>query len=196
LLHADETRTRVPETEWQDLVRSIAAGDQHALHALYERTHRIVYTLSVRITGNRETAEEVTLDVFHGVWRSASSYDPAGGPVVGWLVNQARSRAIDRLRFERRKKRTKDPASAAPLAMEEREPHENLQARDRARLLREALTLLSAVERQAIETAFFSGLTYEQTALRLNRPVGTIKTRIRSGLEKLHEVLQRRVDQP
>ena len=83
----------------------MAAGDPLALHALYERTHRIVFTLIVRITHNRETAEELTVDVFHDAWRRAASYDPAGGSVVGWIMNQARSRAIDRLRFEQRKKR-------------------------------------------------------------------------------------------
>jgi DNA-directed RNA polymerase specialized sigma24 family protein len=67
--------------------------------------HRIVFTLIVRITNNRETAEELTLDVFHDVWRRAANYDPATGSVVGWIMNQARSRAIDRLRFEHRKKR-------------------------------------------------------------------------------------------
>jgi RNA polymerase sigma-70 factor (ECF subfamily) len=105
LLYADKAKTPVSEKEWGALVQSIATGDQHALHALFERTHRIVFTLIVRITNNRETAEELTLDVFHDVWRRAPTYDPAGGSVVGWIMNQARSRAIDRVRFELRKKR-------------------------------------------------------------------------------------------
>src|SRR3982751_6225941 len=95
----------VPEQDWAILVQSIAAGDQLALHALYERAHRIVFTLIMRITANRETAEELTVDVFHDLWRRASYYDPANGTVLGWIMNQARSRAIDRLRFEARKKR-------------------------------------------------------------------------------------------
>ena len=110
LLYADKAKTPVSEADWVGLVQSIAAGDQRALHALYERTHRIVFTLIVRITNNRETAEEVTLDVFHDVWRRASTYDPAGGSVVGWIMNQARSRAIDRVRFEQRKKRVNQHA--------------------------------------------------------------------------------------
>ena len=104
LLYADKAKTPVLEKEWVGLIRSIAAGDQRALHALYERTHRIVFTLTMRITNSRETAEELTVDVFHDVWRRASNYDAAGGSVVGWIMNQARSRAIDRLRFEQRKK--------------------------------------------------------------------------------------------
>src|SRR5882757_3691384 len=96
----------VPEQEWAALVKSIAAGDQFALHALYQRAHRIVFTFVMRITANRETAEELTVDVFHDVWRRASHYDAANGTVLGWIMNQARSRAIDRLRFESRKKRS------------------------------------------------------------------------------------------
>ena len=111
LLYANKTTRRVSEQEWVGLVRAIAAGDEQALHALYEQTHRIVFTLTMRITGNRETAEELTLDVFHDVWRRASAYDPASGSVVGWMMNQARSRAIDRLRFEQRKKRVPDHAT-------------------------------------------------------------------------------------
>src|SRR4029434_7621620 len=105
VLYANPSKALVSEVEWVALVRSVAGGDQGALHALYEQTHRIVFTLSMRITANRETAEEVTLDVFYAVWRKASAYDPANGSVVGWIMNLARSRAIDRLRFEQRKKR-------------------------------------------------------------------------------------------
>src|SRR5579872_138061 len=81
LLYANKTKFRVPEKDWVALVQSIAAGDQGALHSLYEQTHRIVFTLIARITNNRETAEELTVDVFYDVWRKASSYDPANGSV-------------------------------------------------------------------------------------------------------------------
>jgi RNA polymerase sigma-70 factor, ECF subfamily len=96
------------EAEWLDLVHTIAEGRQASLHALYQRSHRVVFTLALRITCSRESAEEVTLDVFHDVWRRAAAYDPANGTVLGWIMNQARSRAIDRVRFEQRKKRA-DP---------------------------------------------------------------------------------------
>ena len=160
LLYADTARAPVPEKDWVGLVQSIAAGDQRALHALYERTHRIVFTLIVRITSNRETAEEVTLDVFYDVWRRASTYDPAGGSVVGWIMNQARSRAIDRLRFERRKKRvTRHPVDSRPVPAAS-DPLEACDLEEQGRLLRQALTVLTPEERQVIETAFFSELTY------------------------------------
>jgi RNA polymerase sigma-70 factor, ECF subfamily len=189
LLYADKSKARVSEKEWAGLVQSVAAGDQRALHALYERTHRIVFTLIVRITDSRETAEEATLDVFHDVWRRASAYDAANGTVVGWIMNQARSRAIDRLRLEQRKKRVNPhPDSPQPLEAAN-EPHETLEHGEQARLLREALAVLTPQERQAIETAFFSELTYAEVAARLNQPLGTVKTRIRSGLCKLRQAL-------
>src|SRR5258708_1437882 len=103
VLYAKGNEETQPEKEWAALVQSIAAGDQLAIHALYERAHRLVYTLTMRLTNNRQTAEELTMDVFHDVWRHASKYEPAnGGSVLGWILNQARSRAIDRLRFESR----------------------------------------------------------------------------------------------
>src|SRR5947209_2893483 len=101
-----KSKPPVPEQAWATLVQSIAAGDQLALHTLYAMAHRMVFTLAMRITANRETAEELTVDVFHDVWQRASGYDAANGTVLGWIMNQARSRAIDRLRFESRQKRS------------------------------------------------------------------------------------------
>jgi len=100
LLYADKAKARVAEKNWVGLLRCIAAGDQLALHELYERTHRIVFTLFVRLTNDPETAEELTLDVFHDAWRRAAQYDAAGGSVVGWIMNRARARAVDHARFE------------------------------------------------------------------------------------------------
>jgi len=148
-----------------------------------------VFTFTVRITGNRATAEEVTLDVFHDVWRRASAYDPAGGSVVGWIMNQARSRAIDRLRFEGRKKRVDAHADSPLTVTAPSGPHEALDVSEQGRRLRHALQALTPEERQAIETAFFSELTYSEAAAKLNQPLGTVKTRIRSGLGKLRQAL-------
>ncbi|MGH6689788.1 MAG: sigma-70 family RNA polymerase sigma factor [Gammaproteobacteria bacterium] len=196
LLYADTTKTLVSEKDWVGLVQSMAAGDQRALHALYERTHRIVFTFIVRITNNRDTAEELTLDVFHDVWRRASTYDAAGGSVVGWIMNQARSRAIDRLRFDGRKKRVNPHADDPLPATAASDPHEAFDVREQGRLLRNALTVLTPEERQAIETAFFSELTYDEAAARLNQPLGTLKTRVRSGLGKLRQALAKTVNGP
>ena len=184
-----KSKAPVPEQDWAMLVQSIAAGDELALHALYERAHRIVFTLIMRITTNRETAEELTIDVFHDVWRRASGYNAANGTVLGWIMNQARSRAIDRLRFDSRKKRSHG-GEVQPLAVEvAADPRDVIELREQGESLRAALAVLTADERQAIEITFFAGLTHAEAAARLNQPLGTVKTRIRSGLHKLRHAL-------
>jgi RNA polymerase sigma-70 factor, ECF subfamily len=190
-----KSKAPVPEHDWAALVQSVAAGDQLALHALYERAHRIVFTLMMRITANRETAEELTIDVFHDIWRLAPSYDAGNGTVLGWIMNQARSRAIDRLRFESRKKRSYR-GEVEPLTEAAADPHDVLELREQGEALRAALASLTPDERQAIETTFFAGLTHAEAAARLNQPLGTIKTRIRSGLHKLRHALTAEAGKP
>lgn len=193
LLYADRNATRPLEEDWAALVRSIAAGDQAALRALYDRMHRLVFTLAFRITGDRETAEELTVDVFHGVWQRAGDYDPETGPVVAWVMNHTRSRAIDRLRFEHRKRRTNpypdEPAVGSAGTSPSDAPQQALAASEHAVRVRDAVKRLEPGERAAIEAAFFSELTHAETAARLEQPLGTVKTRIRSGLRKLREAL-------
>jgi RNA polymerase sigma-70 factor (ECF subfamily) len=197
LLYGKDTGQRtgklVPEGDWSVLVQAIGRGDQLALHALFERAHRLVFTLLVRITGDRDTADELTVDVFHHVWRRAASYDPADGSVIGWIMNQARCRAIDRVRFEHRKKRN-GAANGAAWPAGAAESHDGVHHEEQSRLLRDALQTLTPDERQAIETAFFSQLAYREVAERLGAPLGTIKTRIRSGLAKLRGALHTRRD--
>jgi RNA polymerase sigma-70 factor, ECF subfamily len=196
VLYADKSKTLIPEKDWVGLVESIAAGDQLALHALYERAHRVVFTLIMRIITNRETAEELTLDVFHDLWRRASRYDAANGTVLGWIMNQARSRAIDRVRFERRQKRV-DPHPSDPVAaIEIDDAHDVLEFKQQSQALRAALMILTLEERQAIEAAFFSELTYAEVASRFDQPLGTVKTRIRSGLHKLRQALAEGTKEP
>jgi len=178
----------VSEQEWVALVQAIAGGDQLAMHALYERAHRIVFTLMLRITANRETAEELTVDVFYDVWRRASKYDAANGTVLGWVMNQARSRAIDRLRFDSRKKRSSG-GEAEPPAEDVADPRDVLELSEQGQSLRAALTALTPDERLAIETTFFAGLSHSEAAARLGQPLGTLKTRIRSALNKLRRAL-------
>jgi RNA polymerase sigma-70 factor (ECF subfamily) len=189
VLYASASKPVVSEAGWVTLVRSVAAGDQRALHALYERAHRPVFTYAMRITANRETAEEVTLDVFHDVWRHASRYQEADGTVLGWIMIQARSRAIDRLRFDQRKKRVQPETGDSLPAAGAANPDDLLAFKQQSEAVRSALNALTPDERNAIEMAFFGELTYAEVAARLNEPLGTIKTRIRSGLHKLRQVL-------
>jgi RNA polymerase sigma-70 factor, ECF subfamily len=189
LLYADRAKPRVSESEWRELVEAVAAGDQLAFRALYDRTHRLVFTLTMRILGNHASAEEITLDVFHDVWRRAPTYDGTGGSVLGWIMNQAQSRAIDRLRFEGRKKRTRSAVDDPQMQAMTTEVAADAEGSDQVRLLQQALQGLSPDERQAIEAAYFSELTYVEVAARLHQPLGTIKTRIRSALGKLRRAL-------
>jgi RNA polymerase sigma-70 factor, ECF subfamily len=189
VLYANQDRARLPETQWVALVTAIASGDQLALHEFYERSHRIVFTLIMRTVRDRATAEELTLDVFHHVWQRAGTYDSANGTVIGWIMNQARSRAIDQLRFEQRKKRVNphpDEPEGEPAA---RAPQDAADSAQQGQLLRAALTILTGAEREAIEAAYFAECSYSEAARRLQQPIGTVKTRIRSGLIKLRHAL-------
>lgn len=192
VLYADRADV-VSEQDWVAIVERIAARDQVALEALYERTHRIVFTLMLRITRSRETAEELTLDVFHDIWRRAPDYDAGDGTVLGWIMNQARSRAIDRLRYEQRQKRAAPAVGVAVSPMSDGLDIAG-EVADRERILQTALETLTPTEREAIAFAFFAGLTYAEVADRLTKPVGTIKTRIRSGLGKLKRALAHRAE--
>lgn len=184
--------TRPPEAEWVALLQSVGRRDEAAFHLLYERTHRMVFTLMLRMTSSRDLAEELTVDVYHDVWRRAAAYDAGTGTVLGWIVSQARSRAIDRMRHDARQKRgggvvveslQQDTAVADAIP-------EPLEGKDRVRLLRTALGVLTTDERQALETAYFAGMPYREVAERLQQPLGTVKTRIRTALAKLRDALR------
>ena len=189
LLYADRSKARVSEQHWVDLVRAVARRDQVALRTLWGQAHRLVFTLMVRITNDHATAEELTVDVFHDVWRRAATYDPANGTVLGWIMNQARSRALDRMRFEQRQKRTPREVDTASDVSPASDPHDLVDASEQGKLVRVAVEGLAPAEREAIESAFFGGFTYREVAERLDQPLGTIKTRVRSGLAKLREAL-------
>ena len=189
LLCAEKSGARIPESEWVELVLAIAAGDQSALQALFERSHRIVFTLIMRIIDSRETAEELTLDVFHDVWRRAPQYDAANGPVLGWIMNQARSRAIDRLRYEQRRKRVNPHPTELTAVPGANDGDDVLEFEEKRMRVRRAVAMLSSQEREVIEAAYFSQLTYAEVASRFSQPLGTVKTRIRTALRKLRQQL-------
>jgi RNA polymerase sigma-70 factor, ECF subfamily len=172
LLYADKTKARVPEDDWIGLVRSIAAGDQAALDQLFTRTHRIVFTLIMRLIGNRDVAEELTVDVFHDVWKHAAHFDATGGPVLAWLLDQARLRALERLEFQQAGK------SAAADIQEQA-----------VRLRNAAVTTLSVAERQLIETAYFSNVSYRELAAQRQQSLESVKRHIHCAMEKLRDQL-------
>jgi len=171
VLYSSSSQPLVSEKNWVRLVRALAERDSTALHDLYERTHRPVFTQILRLTSSQETAEELTLDLYDDLWRGAARYDPSDGTVLGWIMNQARSRSLDWLRLEQRA-----PGNEQALEL-------NTQTRQ----LRAALNTLAPEERAALEIAFLSELTYAEVAVRLKQTPGAIKARLRSALHKLRQ---------
>jgi RNA polymerase sigma-70 factor (ECF subfamily) len=192
LIAALSTLSRVALADDASQLARAAAGDETALAALYDGHSRMVYSLALRIVGDEADAEEVVQEVFTQAWRQAGRYDHTRGTVAGWLMNMARTRAIDRLRA----RRARPDVGVAPIDESTRDhrapaidPADALAAEDAARRVREALRQLPFVQRLAIELAYFEGLTQSQIAERLEEPLGTIKTRIRVGLLKLRDAL-------
>jgi RNA polymerase sigma-70 factor (ECF subfamily) len=176
-----------------DLLDRIRHGDSAALDALYKRYSSPVYSLVWKILQSPEEAEDVALDVFWQVWRQADRYDPSRGAPPAWIFTVARSRAIDRLRARRRREaRTisfDDPATRLDPLDEEAAPDDVVSYRQARDSVRKAMTGLSPVQREAVEIAFFRGLTHVEIAEKLGEPLGTVKTRIRQGLIRLRRAL-------
>jgi RNA polymerase sigma-70 factor (ECF subfamily) len=180
-----------PEHQLRDLMRQIARLDPAALTLLYDQTSPHVFGLILRIVGEPSAAEEVTLDVYAQVWRTADSFDPERGSSLGWLFAIARSRAIDRLRSrphrQRRQEHSLDQVAQTPSTTPS--PEQATSETHRRRLVRQALESIHPEQREAIELAYFSGLTHTEIAQHLQEPLGTVKTRIRLGMLRLKQVL-------
>jgi RNA polymerase sigma-70 factor, ECF subfamily len=172
------SKPRISEDEWLALIRGVAAGDTSTFGTLYTWTHGIVFTLMMRISRNRELAEALTVDVFHEVWRSAGTYDPANGPVVGWILNLARVRALERLRADGVEKFVTDRVD--PVEREK---------------LQKAFRDLSPAERRTIESAYFSKLTYLEVGARDRQPIEIVKVIIRGAVNKVRAYFTRRDEQ-
>lgn len=173
------------------LVERMVVGDADALAAFYDRHSRLVFSTCLRVVHSPEAAEEVVLDVFHEFWRRAAAYDPAQASPRTYILMLARSRGIDRLRTLRsRKSSVALPAQDLPSGDGPNPPLDDANRHEDQRRLLHALQSLTTVQREAIECAFYEGLTHAQVATRLNRPLGTVKTHIRDGLKRLRDLLQ------
>jgi RNA polymerase sigma factor (sigma-70 family) len=173
------------------LLERITAKDQTALSTLYDRYARIIYTLAYRVLGSVEESEEVVLDVFNQVWRIAGSYSAQKGRVDAWLFMLTRCRALDRLRgLARSAKAVTASEEVAKLRSQIDTPEENAILLERSTLVKSALDCLPEEQRQVLELAYYKGMTHTQIALATGKSLGTIKTRIRLGLNKLREALK------
>jgi RNA polymerase sigma-70 factor (ECF subfamily) len=177
-------------------MKAMAEDDPSALAVLHARHAAIVFALCLRILGDAEEAEEVLGDVFFELWRNAGQYDPSRGSVIAYLVTLARSRAKDRARRSGRRTRLR---RATPDAVVEETlcgvasakglPLHDVLARERRRHVLAALATLPAAQRVAVELSFLDGLSHPEISRRLGEPLGTVKTRIRSGLLRLRASL-------
>jgi RNA polymerase sigma-70 factor, ECF subfamily len=176
--------------EWVELIMLTAQGDQAALATFYDRTSPQVFGFVYKILNNRETAEEVTLDVYTQVWRQAHTYDPTRGAPGAWLMTLARTRAIDRFRAGAAERGRLESLEAVELfASHDETPEQDVEGQERRRYVQQALAVLTPEQRQSIALAYFYGLSQSEIAEKLQLPLGTVKTRIRFGMMRLREAL-------
>jgi RNA polymerase sigma-70 factor (ECF subfamily) len=170
------------------LLRQVAGGDEAAFARFYDRFASLVFALALRLLRARPEAEDLLQDVFVQVWRQAAGYRPERGSPEAWLLTITRSRGIDKLRSIRRRDETMRPSTEASGAGAELGVVESGAGRSEAKLaVGGALAGLSESQRQVLELAYFEGLTQTEIATRLGEPLGTIKTRMRTGLARLRE---------
>lgn len=175
-----------------DLIRAIQRGDEGALAALYDRYGAILFGLVVRIVNSRPEAEDVLQQVFMQVWNRAADFDETRGKAFSWLVTLARSRSIDRIRSLGVRARAVETANQAEAKMAFPTGEAAVLQAERREMIRGVLGELPVDQREVLILAYFEGLTQVEIAERLNAPLGTIKTRMRTGLTKLRDALKGR----
>jgi RNA polymerase sigma-70 factor, ECF subfamily len=180
-----------PREDWAVLIERTATGDRDAFARLFDATSPYVNGLARRILSDRESSEEVVMEVYVQVWQRAARYDAGRGAPLTWLLNLTRSRAIDRLRARStRERELEDPFEEEPADLESRgDPLEHALLAERRRKVREALERLSRDERNVVELAYFGGRSHTEIALELGLPLGTVKTRLRLALLRLERAL-------
>jgi RNA polymerase sigma-70 factor (ECF subfamily) len=174
----------------EDLMQLMRRGEAAAFEAVYERHATAAFSLAYRMTGTRNVAEDVVQEAFLSLWRSGARYDRARGSVRTWVLGIVHNRAIDALRrnLVHDKRRASDEGLEDRFEATERTEVEALR-RDEARELREALLTLPPEQSRVIELSYFGGFTHTEIATMLDAPIGTVKGRMRLGLEKMRTQL-------
>jgi RNA polymerase sigma-70 factor (ECF subfamily) len=169
------------------LVGRMSAGDERALGALYDRWSPVVYSLVLHILRDASEAEDAVEDTFWQAWRQAARYEPARGGVSTWLLTIARSRALDRLRSLRRAREEVVPLTPAAegVSTDAVSPATAAELSERASHVTAALQELPREQREALELAYYGGLSQTEIAERTGQPLGTVKTRMRLAMQKL-----------
>ena len=176
-----------------ELVAALGKGDLRALESLYDRYSTLVFSVSVRVLHDAHLAEDVVQEVFIRLWRQPTSYDPARGRFISWLMSVTRNRSLDELRRVARRLRSEDGVDEAgpelPASGQFDDPQAGLELGEARAAVRAAMTRLPPAQRRVIELAYFGGLTQTEIARVTGDPLGTVKTRIRLGMGKLRESL-------
>jgi RNA polymerase sigma-70 factor, ECF subfamily len=176
------------EPQLVTLMAAIARGEQEAFATFYDQTHRLVFGLALRILSNRETAEEVTTDIYMQVWRQSKTFEVMRGTVLSWLMTIARTRSIDRLRASAHlRQETETLETVAQYAALGETPETVSIYAERGQQVRNALAQLNPEQRALIEAAYFEGLSQSELAERFTLPLGTVKTRMRAGMMILRQ---------
>ena len=175
-----------------ELLRQIAAGDRAAFAEFYDRHSTLMFSVACKILNDPGEAEDVLQETFMQIWEKAGRFDPKLGRAASWMAILVRNRAIDRIRAAQRRSRMAEESGAANAIAGEvsDSANENFYGHDRAKFIHAAIVGLPEQQRQAIELAYFSGLTQDEISKKLNAPLGTIKARIRRGLLKLRDQLE------
>jgi len=175
-----------------ELLRRIGRGDRESFAQLYDRFSSAVFSAAYRIVNNQQAAEDVLQEVFLQVWEKAALYDPARGKPLTWAITLTRNKAIDRLRATQRRGRLQESLERDAGGAEQFDGRSSFDAVDlleKGKLVAEAMRKLPPEQREALDLAFFSGLTQSEIAEHLKEPLGTIKARIRRGMLKLKSLL-------
>jgi RNA polymerase sigma-70 factor (ECF subfamily) len=186
--------------EDEALLARVAAGDSRALETLYDRYSRVVYSSALRILGMAELAEEVVQETFWRVWRRSGTFQPGRGQASSWILGIAHNLAIDELRRQRARPSPVYDEEGRPVLRDMEDSRMDVAGAaldsEQRRLISAALDQIPAEQREAIELAYFGGLSQSEIASRLQNPLGTVKTRIRLGLQKLRDILTSQGFQP
>lgn len=172
-----------------ELLEAIQQRDERAIAILYDRYGGIAFGLAYRILGERNVAEDVVQDAFLGVWRRAVSFEPGRGSVRTWLLSIVHHRSIDRLRGVSGRARLDAPIEDFERVLSVEDPWGEVEVRVQREVLNKCLADLPEAQRQTIEMAYFSGFTQQEIATQMSVPVGTVKGRLRIGLQKMRSLL-------
>ncbi len=173
-----------------ELLSRTARGDEGSFTSLYDATNRRVFGLALQILGDRGAAEEATLDVFTYLWRRAAVFDSGRGAAMTWILWVTRSKSIDLLRTRTRRQNRESPLDTIASPRDEAPSPEVISTTsEQSHKVKRALASLPREQREAIEAAYFGGLSHTEVAVALGEPLGTIKTRIRTGLSSLRRTL-------